>query len=74
MPGTREDEIVVGRLDVAKIPSNVGSRIWGTVGEGLLLQYAVYRASSLFGITCYATCKMGDRDDSVNTFLAMGIV
>ena len=55
MPRTREDEIVVGRLDVAKIPSNVRSRIWGVVGEDLLLQYAVYRASSLFGITCYAT-------------------
>jgi hypothetical protein len=57
MPRTREDEIVVGRLDVAKIPSKVRPSVWGVVGEDLLLQYAVYRASSLFGITCYATRK-----------------
>lgn len=57
MPRTREDEVVVGRLDVAKIPSEVRPSVWGVVGEGLLLQYTVYRASSLFGITCYATRK-----------------
>ena len=57
MPRTWEDEIVVGWLDVAKIPSDVSPSIWGVVGGDLLLQYAVYRASSLFDITCYATRK-----------------
>ena len=35
MPRTREDEIVVGWLDVAKIPSDVSPSIWGVVGGGL---------------------------------------
>lgn len=57
VPSTREDKIVVGGLDVAKIPLKVTYSILGFVKKGLLLQYAVYRASSLFGITCYAARK-----------------
>jgi hypothetical protein len=57
VPRTREDEIVVGGLDVAKIPLKVTYSISDFVEKGLLFQYAVYRASSLFSIASYATRK-----------------
>ena len=57
MPSTREDEIVVGGLDVAEIPLKMTYSNLGFAEKGLLLQYAVYRASSLFRIACYAARK-----------------
>lgn len=57
VPSTREDEIVVGGLDVAEIPLKVTYSILGFVEKDLLLQNAVYRASSLFDIACYAARK-----------------
>jgi hypothetical protein len=57
VPSTRQDEIVVGGLDVAEIPLKMTYSILGFVEKRLLLQYAVYRAASLFGVTCYAARK-----------------
>jgi hypothetical protein len=57
VPSTREDKIVVGGFDIAKIPLKVTYSISDFVEKGLLFQYAVYRASSLFGIASYATRK-----------------
>jgi len=57
VPSTREDKIVVGGFDVAKIPLKVTYSISDFVEKGLLFQYAVNRASSLFSIASYATRK-----------------